>query len=181
MNWEEYITDFDEILEGRETSSPYDNPTYVEYTKLNKSRMKRWMKRGVLTDKMKQAVDKINAKQKWILITEPWCGDSAHVAPFLKKIVDSSSYIELEIQVRDGSEIDNYLTNGNRSIPKLIVRDENNKDLFTWGARPAGAAELVKQQKSSNKSTQDKKAELQVCYNKDKGGAFQEEIAALLP
>lgn len=182
MNWKEYTSQFDEILEGRKATPPYDNETYIEYVKLNNSRMSRWMKKGVLTDELLNALNLIQSKQKWLLITEPWCGDAAHSVPFIKKMADYTPNIELEIQLRDSeeSEIENYLTNGNRSIPKLIVRDENNNDIFTWGARPAEATELVQQQKTSDLSTKEKKAELQVWYNKDKGQAIQEEISELL-
>ena len=36
----------------------------------------------------------------------------------------------------DNSEIESYLTNGSKSIPKLIIRDNDGKDLFVWGPRP---------------------------------------------
>lgn len=182
MNWNEYTSQFSEILEGKNTTAPYDNPAYLEYVKLNNSRMNRWLKKGELSDETKQALDKIKSKQKWILITEPWCGDAAHLAPFIEKIAAYSPHIDLEIQLRDSkeSEINNYLTNGGKAIPKLIARDANNNDLFVWGARPKEATELVQRQKMSEGSAEEKKAELQVWYNKDKGISIQKELSSLL-
>ena len=182
MKWNEYIAQFDEILEGINTETPYDNPAYLEYVKLNNSRMNRWLKRGELLDETKKVLDKINAKQKWVLITEPWCGDAAHLAPFIEKITAYSPHIDFEVQLRDSeeSEIENYLTNGGKAIPKLIARDADNNDLFVWGARPKEATELVQRQKMSEVSAEEKKAELQVWYNKDKGSSIQKELSKLL-
>ncbi|MFT6500067.1 MAG: hypothetical protein ACJASQ_000174 [Crocinitomicaceae bacterium] len=182
MKWEEYQLEFDQILSGEFTDSPYDNASYVEYVKLNNSRSKRWIKKGELTDEIKSKLDSVQAKQKWILITEPWCGDAAHLTPFIKMMADYSPNIELEIQKRDGeqSEIDNYLTNGGKSIPKLIVRDENGTDLYNWGPRPTEPQAIVMNQKSSNQTAEEKKSELQVWYNKDKGISIQKELADLI-
>lgn len=182
MNWEEYTTQFEDILSGKLSDAPYDNPNYLEYVKLNHSRMNRWIKKGELTEEIKSSLDNIKTKQKWVLITEPWCGDAAHLAPFVEKMAAYSPNIELEIQLRDSekSEINNYLTNGGKAIPKLIVRDENNVDLFSWGARPDEAQKIVINQKDSNQTAKEKKAELQVWYNKDKGRSIQKEIQTLL-
>lgn len=182
MEWEEYQLEFDQILSGEITDSPYDNLAFIEYVKLNNSRSKRWIKKGELTDQIKSKLDSIQAKQKWVLITEPWCGDAAHLAPFIKKMAEYSPNIELEIQNRDGerSEIDNYLTNGGKSIPKLIVRDENGKDLYNWGPRPMEPQAIVMNQKTSNQTMEEKKSELQLWYNKDKGTSIQKELADLI-
>ena len=181
MKWEDYTAKFEDILEGRHTDSPYDKADYLEYAKLNNSRTNRWMKRGELTEETKQALASISTPQKWILITEHWCGDAANTGPFIKKMVDQNSNLELEIQLRDsGSEIDNYLTNGGKAVPKLIVRDEEGNDLFTWGARPSEAAALVIAHKESDLDAKTKKAELQKWYNSDKGVSVQQEITSLL-
>jgi hypothetical protein len=74
-----------------------------------------------------------------------------------------------------------YLTNGGRSIPKLIVRDAKGNDLFTWGPRPKEAQNIhLRQMNDENMSKEEKKIELQNWYNKDKGESTQEELLELL-
>jgi hypothetical protein len=117
------------------------------------------------------------------LITEPWCGDAAHAQAFIAKLADVNPLISLLVQNRDApaSEIDNYLTNGGRSIPKLIVRDAKGNDLFTWGPRPKEAQNIhLRQMNDENMSKEEKKIELQNWYNKDKGESTQEELLELL-
>ncbi len=182
MNWIEYTLGFEKIITGEITDSPYDKPDYVNYAKLNKSRVNRWEKKTELSDDVKNVLSKINSPQTWILITEHWCGDAANSAPVIQKMSEQSNLITLDIQFRDNEPflINQYLTYGSKSIPKLIVRDENGKDLFTWGPRPSGAQELVMSHKDSNLITADKQAALQMWYNKDKGESTQDELVKLL-
>ena len=119
---------------------------------------------------------------QWILITEPWCGDAAHGHAFIDKLAQLNENISLRIQNRDSSssEINKYLTNGARSIPKLIVRDESGNDLFAWGPRPKEPQEMVMNHKLNNSlSAEEKSKELQRWYNKDKGVSMQNELLML--
>jgi hypothetical protein len=180
MNLQEYKNLFTEILAKNITTAPYDKEGYLNYVKLNNSRMKRWTKKGLIEPELATAISAIDQPQKWVLITEPWCGDAANSIPFLEKIAALNPNITIEVQLRDSeSEIDNYLTNGGKSIPKLITRDANGNDLFTWGPRPAEAQALIQKQKGSDASTDEKYIELLHWYKEDKGQAIQNEFLAL--
>ncbi|MCK7526094.1 MAG: thioredoxin family protein [Ignavibacteriales bacterium] len=43
-------------------------------------------KRLYPANETKQVFDKINQTQKWIVITETWCGDSAQNLPVIAKL-----------------------------------------------------------------------------------------------
>ena len=180
IDYQEYRLQFSKILDGECNDAPYDDERFVEYVKLNKSRTKRWERSGKLLSEVNNLIQSIREEQEWIVITEPWCGDAAHIVPFIAKMAELNANISLKIQNRDTekSEIDNYLTNGGRSIPKLIVRNSSKNDLFVWGPRPKEAQDLYLDQKDdSSKSATEKKAELQSWYNKNKGEMLQREIA----
>jgi len=183
MNVNEYEKQFDEILDGKNTAYPYDAEEYINYVKLNKARMKRWSKVGKIAPDLATTLKNIQQTQNWILITEPWCGDAAHSHEFIKKIAALNPKINLTVRNRDtpDSEIDQYLTNGGKSIPKLIVRDADGQDLFDWGPRPKEAQELYMSQRTDTSlSDEDKKRALQSWYNKDKGTTIQQELSQLL-
>lgn len=182
INFEEYIERFKTLLNSEVLPPPYDDEKYFNYLKLNFTRHNRWLKSGEIQEELANIIEAIEQKQKWIVITEPWCGDAAHTVPFIYKAADVSSIIELYFSWRDEtpSLIDKYLTNGTKSIPKLIVRDENDKDLFTWGARPAACQKLYKELENENESPEEIKMNLQKWYNKDKGISFQKELAKKL-
>ena len=84
MNYLAYKTLFEEILSAETPAAPYDKPDYLNYTKLNQSRMKRWDKHLVLSDAILSKLQEITSPQHWIIITEPWCGDAAHSVPFIE-------------------------------------------------------------------------------------------------
>lgn len=181
MNFKNYTDLFETILNTETPDAPYDQDDYRQYVELNHKRQDRWLKKGEILPETLSAINSISSPQKWVLITEPWCGDAAHLSPFIAKMAELNPNIDLTIQLRDsGSEIDNYLTNGGKSIPKLIVRNDKNEDVFVWGPRPAEAQKIHTDNLTSDKSIEEKKVELQKWYNQDKGVAMQAEIASLL-
>jgi hypothetical protein len=181
MNYQEYYALFDDILNKKNVNPPYDKESYYNYTKLNITRMRRWDKQALTDDALVNAVKAIKHKQHWIIISEPWCGDAAHVIPFMMKLLALNNLITYEIQLRDSKPflIQSYLTNGSKSIPKLVVRDEQGNDLFTWGPRPKPAQALFYQLKASKASADEQKIQLQNWYNADKGATFCREMLEL--
>lgn len=182
MNFSTYTAYFQNILTTENPAAPYDNPDYINYTKLNWSRMNRWLKHGTILPEVKSLIESISAPQNWIVITEPWCGDAAHSVPFLHMLSELNPLINVSYELRDSEpfHINNYLTNGSKSIPKLIIRDEDGNDLITWGPRPAELQEVHHQLKAENTSFEASKTILQKWYNDDNGVSVQQEIAALL-
>lgn len=181
MTWADYNNYFDEILTNPAPSAPYDNADYMDYTKMNHKRTSRWLKHGELLPEIKEVTAKISENQHWVLITEPWCGDAAHIVPFIQMISELSEKVELEIQLRDaGSEIDKYLTNGGRAIPILVIRDAEGKDLGVWGPRPAECQKIFLQMKADNADFETQKITLQNWYNKDNGVSLQRELTDLI-
>jgi hypothetical protein len=181
MNWEAYLETFDTILNSENPPSPYNDAEYLNYTKLNSKRLHRWLKTAVLLDETKAAIQAINQPQHWIVITEPWCGDAAHILPILYLMAALNEKITFAIQLRDAdSEIDQYLTNGGKAIPILIVRDETEKDLFHWGPRPVGLQTIFMSLKERNAPLDEIIEILQLFYNQDKAVSIQKEIVNLL-
>ena len=178
MNYKEYLKVFEGILTSSNPSAPYNNPEYVDYTRLNLSRMNRWMKTMQLNKKLVDMLKGNNERQHWIIITEPWCGDAAHILPFLSRLAEVNPLITYDLQLRDTAPflIESYLTNGIKSIPRLIIRNEPGNDLFTWGARPDGAQQLMESLKASNTDFDTIKIQLQNWYNHDKGASLQQEL-----
>ena len=83
--------------------------------------------------------------------------------------------IQICIADRSPFLIEHYLTNGGKSIPKLIVRDADGKDLFTWGPRPALAQQLVLDLNASGAEKSEVVLALQNWYNDNKREEMQQE------
>lgn len=183
MTFTDYLHYFRSLIEkNNETqTAPYDNPDYLEYTRMNWARMSRWLKTGKLSEELTALIKGIREPQTWIVITEPWCGDAAHTVPFIHLMSELNPLIRAEYELRDSEpfRINEYLTNGSKSIPKVIFRNAGGHDLAVWGPRPAGCQEVYVRLTAENADFETVKTEIQKWYNADKGVEMQAELAQL--
>lgn len=145
--------------------------------------MKRIEKTTVLSEELIGSLTRIKESFKWILISEAWCGDAAQIVPVIGKIAAQNSQIDLKIILRDEhlSIMDQYLTNGGRSIPKLICLDQDFQEVFTWGPRPKSIQQVVTDTKAEGITDHAILVErLQNAYNLDHTTSIQHEINALI-
>jgi hypothetical protein len=166
------------------TTGPQQTESLIHYTKLNAQRMKRIFKTLNLDPQTKQIIGQIDQPQSWLIITEGWCGDAASNVPVLAKMALLNPNIDLKLVLRDEhlELMDQFLTNGGRSIPKLIALDQNLEVLFTWGPRPLAAQHLYDQWKAMDPRPPYNEISftLQKWYHQNKGAAVQEEVRSLL-
>jgi len=152
----------------------------MNFTKLNFSRMKRMDTKVGIPENTAAFFQEIDQKQYWIVLLESWCGDGAQTIPVLNKLAELSPNIELRILLRDENPefMDLFLTHGSRSIPKLILTDENLNILTTWGPRSKAATKIMEDYKREHGRIDDQiKKELQIWYNRDKGQEIISEIS----
>ena len=167
------------LVEGKSTGTQQSDEL-THYSELNETRMNRLDKKIAVSEDNIRKLLSLQKKYIWIVISEGWCGDAAQILPVLNKMAAIANNIDFRIVFRDENEnlMDQFLTNGARSIPKLvIVEPETNKILGSWGPRPKGAADLItsyKQQYGVIDETA--KTELQLWYLHDKGLSTQTEI-----
>jgi len=171
------------VAEGK-TTGPEQSPFLADYTKLNLQRMQRWAKTYQVPEKLGRILKAV-PEQTWWVITEAWCGDSAQILPQLAAMTQASGgNIELRIILRDEHPgvMDRYLTEGTRSIPKLISVDTGGRELFTWGPRPATAWNMMKEWKKNPGAitAAEIKNRLHLWYARNKGEEVTREIAFLL-
>ncbi len=167
------------------STGPNQSEIFVNYTKLGDKRMSRWGKTFKISEEVRQKLKSLDKELILLVLTESWCGDAAASLPIMNKIAEASPNITLKIVLRDESLdlMDTFLTNGARSIPKVIVFDKvNNEIVGEWGPRPSIATQMVEDYKREHgKLTDEFKQELQVWYNKNKGQNILEDILELLP
>lgn len=170
-------------VEGK-TSGNNQTLDYVNYTKLNESRMHRLDKTIEVFEEAKKFLENLNHNYIWLVITETWCGDAAQIVPVIHKMAEVSQAIDLRIVLRDEHEqlMNLFLTNGTKSIPKLIVIDaKTGKVVGDFGPRPRGAKQLILDYKTKHGVVDEAaKVALQKWYLADKGKSTQEEIICLI-
>ncbi len=184
MTYAEYRELVIKLVEEKSTTGNDKTDALVEYTLLNDRRMRRWDKTAKVSDAMKTKIESIDKKVTWLVISESWCGDAAHIMPIINKVAELNDAIDYKIVLRDENEalMDQFLTNGGKSIPKLIMLDsETNAVLGTFGPRPTVATKMVQDYKAEHGMlTPEFKEDLQRWYNKDKGQSLIEDLVNLL-
>jgi len=172
----------DLIKEGRSTGIN-QNEDLLNYSRLNDKRMKRLDKQTKLSESAKEKISRIDKNFTWLVLTESWCGDAAQTLPVLNKFSEVNPNIDLKVVLRDENEelMNQFLTNGSKSIPKLIVIDKNKKVVSSWGPRSKVATKMVMDYKEKHgKLDAGFKKDLQVWYHEDKGVNIEKDIVELL-
>lgn len=184
ISYKEYKTIVEDLVAKSSTSGNEKTEELAYFTKLNDRRMKRWDKTIKLSEEDKNTIAQFENKMTWLVITESWCGDAAHVIPAINKVAEQNENIELRLVFRDENDLlmEQYLTNGSRSIPKLIMIDEATEEVVkTYGPRPSKATKMVLDFKNEfGKLTPEFKEELQYWYNKDKGQTIVKDLMQLM-
>ena len=183
FSYEEYKNLVSSLLAEGKSTGPNQSEALTNYSKLNDKRMSRLDKTISLEPDTISFLQEINEPQTWLVITEGWCGDAAQNLPVIHKMAEENSLISLQLVLRDENLelMDLFLTNGGRSIPKLIALDSNQNILFTWGPRPSEATQMVAEYKLKHGVLDAAfKQDLQVWYNKNKGKNLQEDFLKLL-
>ena len=179
----------DRLVAENKTTGQNQSEAMLHYTKMNGVRMKRLDKTTKLTEDSLNMLSQIDQPQTWLVLTEAWCGDAAQVLPVMNKLAEANANIDLKLIMRDEhlDIMDAYLTNGARSIPKLIVIDQQSEEVIsTWGPRPVEVQKMVMDAKVESKkieNDEDRKAfndelkvEVQRWYIKDKTIKIQQEL-----
>lgn len=179
----EYVQLLESLMEQGKTTGADQSELMVSYAKLNLQRMRRVVKTTQLLPALEEVLSQLKQPQTWIVLTEGWCGDAAQILPLFHLIAEKYPVIRLRILLRDEntSLMDQYLTNGGRAIPKLIITDAaTHAELANWGPRPAAATELLNDLKAIGADLEVMKEKLHSWYAKDKTVHIQQELIALL-
>jgi thiol-disulfide isomerase/thioredoxin len=173
-----------QLLKEGKSTGVNQNENLYNFTKLNNQRMKRLDKQTRLSEDALIKTQSIKKDFTWLVLTESWCGDAAQTLPVINKFAEANEKIDLKVVLRDENEdlMNHFLTDGNKSIPKLIVLDNNsNKVVGSWGPRSEKASKMVMDYKEKHGQIDDQfKTALQNWYNEDKGSHIEKELVDLI-
>jgi len=183
ISYKDYINLVKELVSKASTTGNEKTEALANYTMLNSKRMKRWDKTIKLSEEVKEKVSKSIVNQTWLVLTESWCGDAAHLMPVMNKIADLNENIAFKVVLRDQNQalMHQFLTNGAQAIPKLIMIDNTTKAVVnTFGPRPSEATKLVSNYRAKHgELTSEFKENLQHWYNKNKGQNAISDLVSL--
>jgi len=168
-----------QLKEGKSTNDNHSE-AFLGYMRLGISRMKRGMRQIEVSENLIAALNTTNITN-WLVISEGWCGDAGNILPLFEKCRELNLNLSIILRDTHPEIMDQYLTNGSRSIPMLIGFDNDFNEKFVWGPRPAYAQNMAMEHKSNPQTSQhDFYVRLQQWYTSDKSDTIQKELVELL-
>lgn len=158
--------------------------TFEQFLPTAKKNADLWVsihERAKVPDDLIARADALPARRYLLVISEDWCGDSVSTLPFIARLVERSATLYMRLVERDCNPqlMDSYLTNGSRSIPVVIVLDENFTELGWWGPRPSPLQKWVREEGLKLEKTE-RYREVRKWYGQDHGVTTLGEIMSLL-
>ena len=119
----------------------------------------------------------VPATRHLLVIAEDWCGDASNTVPIMARWAAAVPGVELRIIRRDQHPevMDRYLTNGSRSIPIVIVLDENLREMGHWGPRPTVLQSWVMENRGTIPKTE-LYPKVRTWYARDRGETTLTEV-----
>ena len=144
--------------------------------------MKKYRASARVSEKLK-AVMQDARPVTWLVLSEGWCGDAAFNVPLLAEIEkEFPGKVKLQILLRDSfpEVMEANLTDGGRSIPKMIVLDEELEVLDNWGPRPEQLQKRMKGWKDEGLGLKELIPKVHDWYNADETHSLQAELMTLV-
>ena len=182
LTYEDYLLVMDQQANAPVSGLSAEEAEKVEYTRLNLHRSLRIGRTSFLSTEHMELLDGVSRDQLWMVLTEPWCGDSAQCLPFIAVLAAHNPRIKLRILPRDENLdiMDQYLTEGKRSIPLLVAFADDGAELFRWGPRPVEAQAIFTAAKTEGLDKSAVLERMHLWYGRNRGQALLVELAGLL-
>ncbi len=130
-----------------------------------------------------EALEDMGRNWNLLAIAEDWCGDASNLLPVFGRLARDSDWIDLRIVKRDESPelMDRFLTNGSRSIPIVVIMDDDFGPVGRWGPRPVELQEFVlRVKKKGDLEPRQIYKETRRWYAKDRGRTTLREVLAIM-
>jgi hypothetical protein len=157
---------FEEFLEGVRSQHPW-REIYA---------------RARVPDDLLRRAEEIDSSWHLLVLSDDWCGDGANSVPYLAKLAEAIPSLGLRILPRDENPdlMDSHLTEGTRSIPVVMILDEDFREVAWWGPRPAPLQALFLQ-KIRTLPKEERYPRLRAWYARDRGRTTLEEVFSRIP
>ena len=160
-------------------------PTFVEYLEGVEKNRDLWhevYQRVRLTDAAVARAKNLGRAWRLLALSEDWCGDAVNTLPVVARVAEEAGW-PFRVLGRDANPdlMDTHLTGGrSRSIPVVIVYDEDFHEIGWWGPRPRELQAWVRDEGLAMPSPERYKV-IRRWYAKDRGASTADEVLDLMP
>lgn len=159
-------------------------PTFAEFLETAEANKDLWHAvnaRAVISEDILARVAALPGRWHLLVLNEDWCGDAVNSVPYVARLAELAPNLEMRVLGRDANPdlMDAHLTNNSRSIPVVIVLDEEFAEHGWWGPRPKELQSWVLGP-GMELDKETRYREVRRWYARDRGRTTLEELVALL-
>lgn len=138
-------------------------------------------KRGRLSEASAARVKLLRRRWHLLVLNEDWCGDSVNVIPYLARLKEASTALDMRIISRDANPalMNTHLTGSSRSIPVVMVLDDTFTERGWWGPRPVPLQTWVIAEGLALDKTE-RYRQVRTWYARDRGETLIAEILSIM-
>ena len=173
-------------MEGGEMKERYlaamDFPSYLESVEENRELWREIYHRVRIEPELLDEAHRIGGPWQLLALSEDWCSDAVNLLPVVARLAEEVSSFDLRVLSRDENLdlMDAHLTNGrSRSIPIVLLLDENFVEHGWWGPRPRPIQEWFVQEGQEIPRVERSKT-IRRYYAQDKGRTMLRELLDLM-
>ena len=124
------------LRERFESAVPYDE--YLQGVELRRDMWLGIDERAKVPEDLLERAQSLDAARHILVITMDNCGDAINILPYIARVVELNPSLDMRLVQREENPelMNSHLTNGSRSVPVLIILDEDYNELAWWGPRP---------------------------------------------
>jgi len=139
-------------------------------------------RRARVPDDVLQAALSLPGRWHLLVMAEDWCGDAVHSVPYVARLTDLVPQLSMRVIGRDENPdlMDGHLTDGTRSIPVVMILDEDFREVGWWGPRPSPFRDLFHREIKPLPKPE-RFPRVRAWYAKDQGRTTLRELLALIP
>lgn len=159
-----------------------DFRTYLESVEKNRELWHATYQRASISPEILEEALRLSEAWHLLALSEDWCGDAVNLLPVLARLAEEVPGLDLRVLARDQNLdlMDAHLTAGkSRSIPVVLLLDENFVERGWWGPRPAPLQEWVLEEGLATPSVERYKR-IRRYYAKDRGRTMLRELFDLM-
>jgi hypothetical protein len=136
-------------------------------------------KRATVGEEVLHRARSLGGRWHLLALNEDWCGDSVNILPYVAKLADAVPGFDLRIVRRDDNLdiMDAHLTGTSRSIPIIILLDENFSECGWWGPRPRELQKWVIEE-GLKLPKHERYKQARAWYARDRGASTMNEIVS---
>ena len=159
-----------------------DFATYLDGVEKNRELWHAVHQRVRLPEEIVEQAKRVPGGWHLVALSEDWCGDAVNSLPVVALLAEEAGW-DFRVLSRDDNPdlMDTHLTNGrSRSIPVVIVYDEDFREVGWWGPRPGEIQEWVMSEGLALPSPERYK-HVRRWYARDRGRTTLTEILEIFP